>query len=534
MVTVRDITQKKLEKVKENIETVKNLGVPNYYLLEGGIKHIPYDSFSNFPFMAEMLYTLGMFLSGLKLAQFTSVLIFILSALLIYDFCRIFILEIHPAIPALFYLVTPAFMEITIYYTNDLHFAYYTLLIIYCFFLWNKTKKPGLLILTGIFTGIWLSTKYTALPYVPALLIMGITSIILNHRKDSVRSIIIAVSLCVIPALILYMPWLIKNFLNTGNPLYPALYNLLGGKDMSADQYHSIMTMSHHPSIKEAAAGLIKHPLNLFLPHAANTDYGAGSNLGPLILIFGPSVLLVKDICPVIKKTGMVAAILFIIWDITFLQVRFLYPAIIMLLIVSAYGFSRIFQGSSPIFKGLITAGAAGYLFLNLSMGFYQLNLRTQTYGMDFCDETDEKYLMRQMIDGSSVLLFSLPIYNYINNKTDEHALVLIIGDAQHLYLKRRHLYTYLSASTPFDVFKYNAGRHEEIAKALRADGITHIVYNPIELVRLQRCGAISFPEKNNAAIDNFLQSRYVRQIKVYKRSTLNVYLYELSNPAKT
>ena len=31
MVTVRDITQKKLEKVKENIETVKNLGVPNYY-----------------------------------------------------------------------------------------------------------------------------------------------------------------------------------------------------------------------------------------------------------------------------------------------------------------------------------------------------------------------------------------------------------------------------------------------------------------------------------------------------------------------
>lgn len=91
-----------------------HLGVPNYYILEGGISYIPYDSCSNFPFVTEMIYTLGILLSGLKLAQLTSVLIFLLSVLLVYDFCRSFVKELNPAIPALLYLSTPAFIEASI------------------------------------------------------------------------------------------------------------------------------------------------------------------------------------------------------------------------------------------------------------------------------------------------------------------------------------------------------------------------------------------------------------------------------------
>jgi hypothetical protein len=122
-----------------------HLGVPNYYLLEGGITYIPYDAFSNFPFLAEMLYTLGFLLSGLKLAQLTSPLIFFLTAITLYDFCHMFSKEINPVIAPLLYLATPAFMETTVFYTNDLHLAYYLLLLIYSFFMFEKEKTPAVL-----------------------------------------------------------------------------------------------------------------------------------------------------------------------------------------------------------------------------------------------------------------------------------------------------------------------------------------------------------------------------------------------------
>ena len=167
-------------------------------------------------------------------------------------------------------------------------------------------------------------------------------------------------------------------------------------------------------------------------------------------------------------------------------------------------------------------------LFVNMCMGFYHVNMHTQTYGFNFLNQTNSTYLLRHMIADKSALLDSYPVYEYINGTTDPTAVVLIIGDAQHLYIKRRHRYAYIAAASPYEVFREKAGLNGEIAQHLRSQGITHIVYNPHELARLQEIGAVAYKKENTVFIEKFLQSPFVREIFAHRRPYCTVYLYQL------
>jgi len=506
-----------------------HLGVPNYHLLEGRITYIPHDAFSNFPYTAEMLYTLGMFLAGLKLAQYTSVLIFCCAALTLYTFCTTFVEELNPVIPVAFFLATPAFLEVSILYTNDLHLAYYTLITAYCFLLWERQQRAGYLILTGVCAGICLSIKYLALITIPLLVLTGIWWVTLRQNRAGLRQCLQQSLIAALPALLVFLPWLVKNLLYTGNPFYPAFYGLFGGRNMTADQYANIAQMSHPPALREMLTGLWQHPAKIFLAAGdVVKNYGGEWNIGPLILVAVPLLLLVRNIPPVIKKLCVAAAVLFLAWNCTFAIGRFLYPCMVLLLIIAAYALQRI-SGCMPLCCRIFFVPAMLLLTLSGSLiGMYQVNHATKTYGMDFLNEPDEKYLLKQMLDNRAAVLESLPVYTYLNAHTDPDAVVLIIGDTQHLYIQRRHRYAFLSATTPYDVIRDRYPRFDQIARALKQDGITHIVFAPHEMQRLQKCDGISFKEKDTMRIESFLQSTHVRQLYAYRRANIGVYLYEL------
>lgn len=504
-----------------------HLGTPNYYLLEGAIVYNPYDMFSNFPFLAEMLYTLGLFLSGLKLAQFTSVLVFLLLVSAAYDFCATFLEGAPPALAALFCLAVPCFLEAAIMYNNDLHVAYYVLLSMYCFFYWERSRQAGWLMLTGCFAGACLSLKYTTLTYVPFLLVAGVTTVSL-HGRGGMRRCAGNLLRCGLSALIVVAPWLIKNYLSTGNPIYPSLYPLLGGRDMSSEVYANITQMALSTDAGRFFSGLWEHPKRLFFCRPDSFEPGLQRNMGPLILLFLPLLALAKGVRPVAKKMLAAAAAMFVVWSLTFAIARFFYPAAFILLIVSAYGAALVFRQTNAAFRLFIGPAVALYLVMGMGMGLYQVNMRTQTYGFHFLDDSDHAYLMRHLFGDITAVLDSYPAYVYINEHLGPGARVLIVADAQHLYLHRRHVYSYLSATTPFAIFKERAGDPEAIAADLKDRGITHILYNPIELSRLQEAGALAYRQEDNAYIEEFLKTNFVQLRYTDPRVNYPVYVYEL------
>lgn len=491
-----------------------HLGVPNYYLQEGGIGYIPWDSYSNFPFMAEMVYTLGMFLSGLKLAQLTSVAMFVALALLVYEFTRSHVPDVPPALPAIFFLTTPAFMEVSVLYTNDLHLAYYSLMVVFCYFMLEKSGERGWLALMGVFTGICISTKYIALVSISVPAFMAVCYIAYKQRGQGVRHALATFAAFFIPAALLASPWLVKNLIYTGNPFYPAFYNLLGGEDMNAKLY-AVHTMNH-PSWVKGVEGIVVNPWRIFMakPELVSANYGAAAYLGPSVILFLPVLVLVRDIDQVIKKLCIYAAVLFVLWCLAFPLTRFLYPAISALLIVLSYALVRFAGHASKANKAAVAACAGLSMVFGICLGFFLVDKWTDTYGFEHAAVTDAQYLDRRMHEGGSVMLHAVPVYEYINENTPTDSRVLIIGDAQHLYINRRHQYSYLSANEPIGIFSKMVGDNRAVHDYLVSQGITYIVYSPSEMYRLQDSGHISFAKKDDRYIVEFLKSGFVRQIK--------------------
>ncbi|MGA2192936.1 MAG: glycosyltransferase family 39 protein [Nitrospirota bacterium] len=491
-----------------------HLSAPKWYILEGGIKYNPYDTFSNFPFTEEMLYTLGMLVSGLKLAQLISVTVFLACVLAVYSFSRDFIKEINPALPALIFLVTPAFIENSVIYTNDLMLVYYTLMTVYAFFVWEDRRDTRYLVLSGVFAGLCLGTKYVALASIAAPAAAAVFFTAFRRDDGGILKGLKASSVFLAAALITFMPWMVKNYIYTGNPLYPAFYPLLGGKDFSAVRYAWMESSTRKAGFKEAISGLFRHPPELFTgrPTDIANIYGAAPFLGPFVMVFMPLLVLIKKIPLVIKKLAFLSVAMFILWDFTYPIARFLYPAFAIGLVVSAYALSRLVQGSPRYFKAAVIVFVGFFLAFNASRAFLSIDDASSTFGFQNTKENDEDYLRRMEIE-HNIALSSYSVDSYINNNLPGDAKVLIIGDVQHLYLNRRHVYTYVSATTPYECFLKGAGDYKAVFDGLKKDGITHILYNPLELRRLEKLGAINLREEDNPIIENALRSPYVRII---------------------
>jgi len=509
---------------------IYHLGVPNYYLQEGRIAYIPYDAFSNFPFMSEMLYTLAMFLSGVKSAQVMCVFVFFMLLATVYAFSKRFLTGIPAWLPMFFCMAVPSFMQAAILVKNDLHFALYILLAVYCFFEWEETDKSGWLLLAGCCMGVCASIKYTALIFLPIPALAGLSYITLKKRKRGIFVLLGTLTKVALPALIVFSPWLIRNYLWTDNPFYPGLYGLFGGKDMSETMAAAMNKLSQPPTDFSAfLRGLWEHPLSLAMGTQEAFDrYGIQWNMGPLFLLFIPMLAVIKNISPIIKKLLVLSLTFFVLWNATFTVFRFLYPAVLLGMIAAAYAAAMTVKHSAGPIKFFIAGICGLYLIMMFNIGFYTVSMHTMQYGMDGVYQSDETYLGKHTIDNPHALFDGLFAQHYINTTTLPTAKILLIGDVQHLYIKRRHGYTYLSATSPYQLFKNNATDPEQIARSLKANGYTHIYYNPVELSRLQDVGVIGYAEEDNIYIEKFLQSNFVTCVYAKRRIFITAFVYEL------
>ena len=168
------------------------------------------------------------------------------------------------------------------------------------------------------------------------------------------------------------------------------------------------------------------------------------------------------------------------------------------------------------------------YLIMMFGISFYAVSMYTMQYGMNGAYQSDATYLGMHTIENPRAMFDGLFAQRYINESTDPAAKILLIGDVQHFYIKRRHEYTYFSATTPYHIFKDSSADPEQIYLSLKADGYTHIYYNPFELRRLQDVGVIGYAKEDNIYIEKFLQTKFVSCIYAKRRITITSFVYKL------
>jgi hypothetical protein len=469
---------------------------PNLYALHHGIYETPWHVFSYMPANVEMLYTLALVLSS-----------DILAKLIHYGFSLIALGAIcwtgaryldrrTGTWGALLWLLVPLVGLLTSTAYIDLAVSAWAFLATAAMLKHLEARgclagrQPDAatatrwLVLSALFTGWTLGSKYTAsllfgFPLSAAVLLLALLPDKWTGVRLSPRAASRIIGFLVLIGGLMVSPWLIANFVWTGNPVYPIQNQLLGlTSPVEADAEAFIRDHAPHFSSFQDVWGHIIHQLGIL-----SVDGTLSMNLA-LVLI--PMMLL----CLISykwegqpageKKTRagvffllILAALVYLMWALATANKdgRFMMPGYLALHLMLAMGYWKVFEWFAGMMKrpaapAVLATGLTLVLSLNYvyHLSVYYTNLYESPWPV-LGKENREQYIRRKYKD--------LDLTLYINEHLPEDSLVFGAGyPAQRAYVShvKHGVHPILSRTGQEN---YSA---KQLAEALRDAGATHVI----------------------------------------------------------
>lgn len=213
---------------------------PKMYINQQTIMVPPRESFhvSASPMLSEMTYMLGIFLWSEESARYIHFLFYIFVLLTLYEFSKIKGYEFTIFTPLLFVTAPVVLHETSSMYT-DFQWIFFFLLSL-LLLVKNKKLELKTIILSGFLIGGMLSVKLWTIVFIPATAIF----LIYTLSKSSFKARIKYTFLFLATSLITPAIWLLRAYLLTGNPLWPAFIH-----ETSLDNSIWNLSISHYVAI---------------------------------------------------------------------------------------------------------------------------------------------------------------------------------------------------------------------------------------------------------------------------------------------
>jgi hypothetical protein len=206
---------------------VYHLTIPKEYLAHHGITAVPHHFFFNMPHSIEVLYTLPMSWGGTSAVNLISYeMNFLLFAGFLYIAQRSLMPALAPVL-AILYVASPLAQGHFATAQIEHQIACFLLFAHIIFLDWWKQPDIRLLFLCSLLGGWIMGCKYTAWFMVIPLQVSLIYALYWHWRHCRLRgrALLGIAAAWILPLL----PWLIKSWIITGNPIYPVAYHLFGG-----------------------------------------------------------------------------------------------------------------------------------------------------------------------------------------------------------------------------------------------------------------------------------------------------------------
>ncbi len=218
-----------------------HLYVPKLWLLNGSINPITYIKFSYFPMNLDLLYTIPLAFDNDIIPKYIHFAFALFTTYLVYDYLKKRLNTNYALFGSLFFLSLPIIVKLSITVYVDLGVIFFSTASFLMLLKWAEHKKLRHLILAGMFCGLAAGTKYNAL--ITVFLLTALTPIIfirLAKPQSQLKSLKGAgyALLFLGVTLFTFSPWMVRNYSETGNPIYP-LYNSLFKTKASADSTSS-------------------------------------------------------------------------------------------------------------------------------------------------------------------------------------------------------------------------------------------------------------------------------------------------------
>ena len=492
-----------------------HLAVPKLYLQNGGIYEIPSIKFSYYPMNLDLLYLLPLYFNNDIAAKYIHFAFALLTAWLIYGYLARRLDRIWALLAALFFLSLPVIVKLSITVYVDLGLVFFSMAALMGVFKWIESRFDfKYLLLSAIFCGLALGTKYNGL--LTLFILTAMIPLVFMRRsqqrfnpknpaprenaaKIQLKAVGWGAAYCII-ALLVFSPWMIRNYIWKANPVYP-LYNSFfaslspveatapnknaktaGDEGLAPDrtqrssrwQPFAIRKMVYKESWWEIA--LI--PVRLFFQGRDDNPRYFDGKLNPFLLL-----LTIAAFLPLQSSSGgitaetkmlLLFAALFILYAFfqRDIRIRYVAPAIPPLVILSIFGLHRIHQYFARIgsrrhwpLAGIGVAVLAGaVLLLNVSYIFGQFK-QVDPYSYITGRLGRDAYITRYRSE--------YPVVAYANDHLSAEAKLL------GLFMGNRHYYS--DRDLVFDRKLFlrivqNAVASTSIRDALLQQGFTHLL----------------------------------------------------------
>jgi len=466
---------------------IHHLAIPKLWLVNGGFYEIKWAVFSYYPMNIDLLYLIPLYFNNDIIPNFIHMGFGIGTAWLIYHYLNRHFNRVAGLLGVLVFVSTPIVLRMSTAAYVDLGLVFLTTASILAFVQWRNDGYEGYkwLLISSIAMGLALGTKYNALV---AWVFLSFAVVFLYSRDKGAQwrairygIIFFLVSLCV------FSPWLIKNLILTGNPLYPlfkGFFNaginivapdgsagsmVFGGAYMGMFKLREIL---YGESFWEA----LLIPIRFFFQGQDYSDRYFDGVLNPILIVLVPFAFMKRSLHD--DKLFFTLFSVFFILTAFFLdqlRIRYILPAIPFLSILTVMGIMNIFAWTSEktgpsrsayvcvILLFLLVLGAMNVIYLNK----YFQSIQPANYILKL--ETRDAYLKRHIRSYAAI--------RYINSHTPPNARIrLLFLAGRGYYLDRIYEDDATHGMDVMRGFAANAGEDKSFRKYLDSLGCTHLL----------------------------------------------------------
>lgn len=231
-----------------------HVDLPKIYLEQQTIMIPPKEGLrvSASPLLSEMTYLVGIFLWSNESARYIHFIFYILVLLTLIEFSKLNNYKFSIYAPLLFATAPVVIHETSSMYV-DFQWIFFFLLSILVL-IYNKKNTHSTIALSGLLMGAMLASKLWTIVFIPVSILFVI--LITDKIQKKLKFTALFITTCLIAPSI----WLLRSFLLTGSPLYPAFV-----KDLTLENKVSEFSLINFFSINYQILNPIPY-INVFSP----------------------------------------------------------------------------------------------------------------------------------------------------------------------------------------------------------------------------------------------------------------------------
>jgi hypothetical protein len=462
-------------------ELTHHLAIPRLYVRAGRIIEVPMAPYSYYPMLLDMLYTPWLYWGHDWVPKLVHGLFAFLTGLLLYAYLSRRMSSLYGLLGFFFFISLPSVLRLSHWAYVDLGITFYITASLLCVLRRLEEKSStGWLLLAALSAGFSLATKpngliaWLLLFFLLALALAGATE---RGFTNIASDLLIFVVVGALP----FLPWLAKNWLQTGNPFFPLLGGFFPANSGAAGgdlTYVSLGVLTKRELFYgENWLQIAALPLRVFLFGKDDDPQYFDGVLSPILLLLLPWTFQGKWARE--KQLLLSFAFLFFAYALFLadLRIRYILPMVPPLVALLVYGVFNVYlriRQPAYLFAGLL-------FFAGLNASYlWNYWLEEKPIGYLIGRETREDYLARRLPE--------FPAYQYVNRELPPTAKIYLLFVGRRAYYCERE-YFHDGGELPGFLFAAVRAVKEpaDIGRQLKAKELTHLLVRDDLFVRFLR-----------------------------------------------